>query len=247
MRGVVSCRVVRGVVVGAQSAEARVVGRWRSPDRTLEDDANWNTPLSCGVVSDLELLQSWKDGDRTAADELIARYFDPICRFFRSKLGDDVDDLIQRTFLDCLAAHERFRGEGSFRSYLFSIAHHRLFDHLRRAQRRPVLEDLGAMSIQDLGTTPSRAAARGQETEVLRAALDALALDHRIALELAYWEDMSGPEIAIALGIGANTVRSRLARARVALREAIEAVAGDDAARQAGLADLERITRGPRG
>lgn len=196
------------------------------------------------MASDLELLVAWKDGDRNAADELIARYFDPVCRFFRSKLGDDVDDLIQRTFLDCLASHERFRGEGSFRSYLFSIAHHRLYDHLRKAQRRPAHEDLGAMSIRDLGTTPSRAAARGEESEILREALDALPLDHRIALELAYWEDMSGPEIAIALGIGANTVRSRLSRARTALREAIEAVASDDASRSAGLAHFDRITRG---
>lgn len=98
------------------------------------------------------------------------------------------------------------------------------------------------MSIRDLGTTPSRAAARGQETEVLRAALDALPLDHRIALELAYWEEMSGPEIAIALGIPANTVRSRLSRARAALRETIASVATDDAARRKGLADLDRIT-----
>ncbi len=198
------------------------------------------------MASDLELLQSWRDGDKSAADELIGRYFDPVCRFFRSKLGDDVDDLIQRTFLDCLAAHERFRGEGSFRSYLFSIAHHRLYDHLRQRQRRPDLEDLGAMSIRDLGTTPSRAAARGQESEVLRAALDALPLDHRIALELAYWEEMSAPEIAIALGVPANTVRSRLSRARAALRETIAAVATDDASKRAGLADLDRITHSGR-
>ena len=195
------------------------------------------------MVGDLELLAAWRDGDRIAADELIARYFDPVCRFFRSKLGDDVDDLIQRTFLDCLDAHERFRGEGSFRSYLFSIAHHRLYDHLRRIQRTPELQDIGALSIRDLGTTPSRAAARGQETEVLRAALDELPLDHRIALELSYWEEMSAPEIAIALGVPANTVRSRLSRARTALREAIARLAGDDATRAAGLADLERITQ----
>ena len=196
------------------------------------------------MASDLELLQAWQEGDRNAADELIARYFDPICRFFRSKLGDEVDDLIQRTFLDCVASHERFRGEGSFRSYLFSIAHHRLYDHLRRAKRSPeIADDPGQLSIRDLGTTPSRAAARGQETEILRAALDRLPLDHRIALELAYWEEMSGPEIAIALDIPANTVRSRLARARASLRELIAEVAQDDAGRKAGLADLERITQ----
>ena len=196
------------------------------------------------MVSDLDLLQNWKAGDSAAADELIARYFEPVCRFFRSKLGDDVDDLIQRTFLDCVDAHERFRGDGSFRSYLFSIAHHRLYDHLRHMQSRPEFRDIGKVSIRDLGTTPSRAAARGQEAEILRAALDALPLDHRIALELAYWEDMSGPEIAIAIGVAANTVRSRLSRARAALRDTIESIADDPMSRSAGLAELERITQG---
>lgn len=195
------------------------------------------------MLSDYEVLLAWKDGDRSAADELIGRYFDPVCRFFRSKLGDDVDDLIQHTFLDCVDAHERFRGEGSFRSYLFSIAHNRLYDHLRRLRQQPDFESVGAMSIRDLGTTPSRAAARSEESAVLRTALDHLPLDQRIVLELAYWEDMKGPEIGIALGIPANTVRSRLARARVALRDAIATVAADESGRLRGLADLERITR----
>ncbi len=195
------------------------------------------------MLSDYEVLLAWKDGDRSAADELIGRYFDPVCRFFRSKLGDDVDDLIQHTFLDCVDAHERFRGEGSFRSYLFSIAHNRLYDHLRRLRQQPDFESIGAMSIRDLGTTPSRAAARSEESAVLRTALDHLPLDQRIVLELAYWEEMKGPEIGIALGIPANTVRSRLARARVALRDAIATVASDESSRLRGLADLERITR----
>lgn len=195
------------------------------------------------MASDLELLDQWRGGNRDAADELVARYFDPICRFFRSKLGDDVDDLIQRTFLDCLAAHERFRGDGSFRSYLFSIAHHRLYDHLRSARRAPAQEDIGRLSVRDLGTTPSRAAARAQESELVRLAMDELALDHRIVLELAYWEEMKGPEIAVALGIGANTVRSRLSRARTALGEAVDRLATTEAARNAAHAELRRVTQ----
>lgn len=206
-------------------------------------------PEPCGIVaavrSDYEVLLAWKDGDREAADELIGRYFDPVCRFFRSKLGDDVDDLIQHTFLDCVTSHERFRGEGSFRAYLFSIAHNRLYDHLRRVHQQPSFDSVGALSVRDLGTTPSRAVARDEESTVLHEALEHLPLDQRLVLELSYWEEMSGPEIAVALGVPANTVRSRLARARVALRETIERIAGDESSRREGLAALERITRGP--
>jgi RNA polymerase sigma-70 factor (ECF subfamily) len=58
--------------------------------------------------------------------------------------------------------------------------------------------------------------------------MDRLPMDQRIALELAYWEGLSGPEVATVLGVNANTVRSRLARARDALRAEIAALARAD-------------------
>lgn len=198
--------------------------------------------VELGVRSDYEVLLAWRDGDSDAADELIHRYFDPICRFFRSKLGDDVDDLIQRTFLDCVKAHERFRGEGSFRSYLFSIAHHRLFDHLRATRRAPDFDSLTSLSVRDLGTTPSGAIVRSEEYSLLKDALDELPLEHRVVLELSYWEEMSAPEIAVVVGIPPNTVRSRLSRARAALRSKLESLEADPIQRGAQLEALGRVT-----
>ena len=176
-------------------------------------------------MEDDQLLAAWQAGDADAGDTLVSRYFAPICRFFRSKLGDDVDDLIQRTFLDCLHNGAGFRGEGSFRSWLFSIAYRRLYDHFREHAGSGEQADVGSRSLQDLRTSPSRAIARTQDMELVQRALELIAVDHRVVLELAYWEDLSGPEIAIALDIPANTVRSRLARARAALRERIDELA----------------------
>ncbi len=170
------------------------------------------------VMEDDQLLAAWREGDADAGDTLVSRYFAPICRFFRSKLGDDVDDLIQRTFLDCLHDSARFRGDGSFRSWLFSIAYRRLYDHFRE-RAGGTDEEIGTRSLQDLRTSPSRAIARTEDVQLVQSALDRIAVDHRVVLELAYWEGLAGPEIAIALGIPANTVRSRLARARASLRE----------------------------
>ncbi|MBX7082961.1 MAG: sigma-70 family RNA polymerase sigma factor [Nannocystaceae bacterium] len=191
------------------------------------------------MATDEELLLAWRGGDNTAGDQLIARYFDPICRFFRSKLGDDVEDLIQRTFFDCLESKQRIHAP-SFRSWLFGVARHRLFDHLRRSLARGGDEDLGARSLTDLRTRPSERVARAQTREIVARAMQTLPLDFQIVLELAYWEDLDGPEIAAVLGIGANTVRSRLARGRAGLREALRTAALDPAELAAGLAALPR-------
>jgi RNA polymerase sigma-70 factor (ECF subfamily) len=178
------------------------------------------------MPTDLELLGAWRSGDRASGDALIRAHFASICRFFRTKLGDDVEDLIQQTFLDLLAAAAPVH---SVRATLFTIAHRRLLDRLRARYQRDAVELVSSLSVADLGTSPSTAAARNEEERVLHQALARLPLEHRIALELAYWEDLSGPEIAEILGIAENTVRSRLARARQALRDEVKALGASHA------------------
>jgi RNA polymerase sigma-70 factor (ECF subfamily) len=172
---------------------------------------------------DEELLERWYAGDRDAGNALILRHFDAICRFFRSKLGDDVEDLIQRTFLDLLEARRRGSID-SVRATLFTIAHRRLLDHLRTVYRRPI-EELTSMSIADLATSPSGVVARNEEDRLLHDALRRVSLEHQVVLELAYWEELSGPEIAAILGVAEVTVRTRLLRGRQALRIEIEKLA----------------------
>ncbi len=190
------------------------------------------------MASDTELLDAWRGGDRNAGDELIRRHFSPICRFFRSKLGDQVEDLVQRTFLDCVESRDRI-APGGFRAYLFAVARNRLRDHLRGAYRRPAMIDLASHSVADLGTSPSGVAAKNQEERLLLDALRSIPIDQQIALELAYWEGLSGREIATALGISENTVRSRLARARDALRAQVERLAGEPRLRESTLRSLD--------
>jgi RNA polymerase sigma-70 factor (ECF subfamily) len=172
---------------------------------------------SRGVSDDLEQLAAWRAGDAAAGEALFERYFEPLCRFFRAKLGDDVQDLIQQTMLACLEGREQIRGD-SFRAYLFAIARRRLFDHLRAAYRAE-LASLGSQSLAHLGTSPSTHVGRNERHALLLAAMAELPLDFQITLELHYWEELSGAEIATVLEISENTVRSRLARAREQLRE----------------------------
>ncbi|MEZ4451252.1 MAG: sigma-70 family RNA polymerase sigma factor [Nannocystaceae bacterium] len=174
--------------------------------------------------SDLELLDAWCGGDKDAGDALICRHFDAICRFFRGKLGDDVEDLIQRTFEICTARRAQLQPGASVRGFLFGVARNLLLDHLRRRYRRGVQEDVSLCSLADLGTSPSEAVHRVEREALVQEALRRIPLDQRIILELAHWEGLSGREIAEALEIQENTVRSRLTRARAALRQQVEAL-----------------------
>ncbi|MCA9636577.1 MAG: sigma-70 family RNA polymerase sigma factor [Myxococcales bacterium] len=174
--------------------------------------------------TDLELLDAWCAGDKGAGDDLICRHFDAICRFFRGKLGDDVEDLIQRTFEVATARRQEIREGTSFRGFLFGVARNLLLDHLRRRYRRGPHDPISECSLADLGTSPSEAVHRGEREALVQEAIRRVPLDQQIILELAHWEGLSGREIAEALGIPENTVRSRLARARAALRERVEEV-----------------------
>jgi len=178
------------------------------------------------MTEEWELLAAWRAGDARAGNELVALHFDAISRFFRGKLGDDVEDIIQQTFMACVEGRDRIEGS-SFRSYLFGVATRRLFAHLRSKYKKGQQIDFSIDSLADLGTTPSESVARNQRAKLLQSALQQLPVEAQLILELAYWEGLSGAEIAIALDIEAGTVRSRLTRARARLRDVVVALGGD--------------------
>ena len=107
------------------------------------------------VPTDFELLDAWRAGDRDAGNELFLRHFESVCRFFRNKVRDGVEDLIQRTFLACVESRERFRKEATFRTYLFTVARNELFAHFRRGRKSPEPIDAMILSVNDLGPSPS--------------------------------------------------------------------------------------------
>ena len=117
-------------------------------------------------LSDAELLHRWHGGDKSMGSTLFHRHFSSVQRFFRNKvLADDIEDLVQQTFLGCLEGIARFRGDASFRTYLFAIARRRLYSYLRARDqsRRRTEPDLSVTSVLDLGVTPSSAVAAARD------------------------------------------------------------------------------------
>jgi RNA polymerase sigma factor (sigma-70 family) len=170
--------------------------------------------------SDQDLLARWRDGDAESGQALFQRHFDGIYGFFETKCHADADELTQATFLACLRGRDQFRGDSSFRTYLFAIARNELY-RLRANERL----DFQLSSIMDLVSTPGTKIARNQEHQQLLAALQRLPLEQQTLLELHYWEDMGIGDLAIIFDAPEATIRTRLHRARKLLREKIQQTA----------------------
>ena len=183
------------------------------------------------IESDVELLQAWASGSRQAGAMLIDRHAASVQRFFSTKVSaSDLEDLVQQTFMLGLEARSRYRESGTFRSYLLGIARNCLWEHVRRSGRARAL-DVDSLSICELGTTPSMRLQKNREQHELTAALESLTLEQQTVLELVYWEELDGRELAAVLGLPINTAYARLRRARLALRDAWMQRAGrEDAA-----------------
>lgn len=198
-----------------------------------------------GEAEDFELLERWRAGDQAAGKDLFARHFDGVFRFFRNKVDDAAEDLTQQTFMACVQARDRIRGEASFRTYLFSVARKRLYSYLRDNFRHPPEQELPRISIVEMGlASPSRAVADREEQALLIKALRRLPIEMQVALELFYWEDLGVVEIAEVLDVPLGTVKSRLQRARARLNDLIAELAASDDLHRSTVDNLEAWVRG---
>lgn len=191
------------------------------------------------ATGDMELLERWRDGDTASGEALFERHFEAIYRFFCNKVGRDVDDLVQETFLGCVGARDRFRGDASFRTFLFAVARRQLLRYRDRWKKTNAQRDLDAGRVADLDATPSQIVVDSEEQALLLRALRRLPLDLQIALELFYWEGFKSADIAAILEVPHGTVRSRLRRAREELHQQIDAIAATPELMRSTLGDLD--------
>lgn len=184
------------------------------------------------------LLERWREGDRSSGEALFGRHFDAVYRFLANRVDGEATDLVQATFLACLEGRDAFRGDASFRTFLFAIARHQLFGHWRERRRAPGL-DVASSSLVELAPSPSHCTARAQQIRRVADALDRLPMDLQIALQLYHCEELSAPELAVVLAIPEGTVRSRLRRARESLLALLEVQPGDGATLATSLSAIE--------
>jgi RNA polymerase sigma factor (sigma-70 family) len=181
------------------------------------------------------------DGDAKAWDDAVVALFGRVRSFFANKVGEEANELTQRTFTRLQGVRDRYQGQGSPRSYVLGIANFILMEYMRERYRDHTvpLEDLSVAAVQ---ARPSSVLVARVEQRLVLEALRRLTLEHQIVLELYYWEDMSDPEIADMLQTNENTIRGRRTRAREKMKELLAAL---EQAEQPGSTsmDLERWAR----
>lgn len=168
---------------------------------------------------DSALLAEWRAGNAGAGELLFLRHFRPIYRFFETKFPADADELVQATFLACVGAKHRLTEGSSFRAYLFTVARHTLYRAIGDRQRALGRIDFEASSIEELVPTPGTRIDVRRERVRLLEALRAMPVDVQMLLELHYWQGVRIAELAEIFEATEVAIRSRLHRARAALRE----------------------------
>ncbi len=198
--------------------------------------------------ADSELLTAWQAGDERAGAALFERHYPAIKRFFDNKVPEAAEELIQSTFLKCLEARERFRGDSSLRTFLFAIAHNLLREHFRSRHHRDPAAPLepSNVSAHDLQPGPSTMLAAKQQQRLLLDALRRIPLDYQIALELHYWEGYTAAQIGEVVDVPLGTIKTRLRRGRQLLEAAIEQLAENPELRQSTISQVEQWAAGIR-
>jgi RNA polymerase sigma-70 factor, ECF subfamily len=179
--------------------------------------------------SDEDLVQAFQAGDTTAFDALVNRWDRKIQGVVFRVVGADEDarDVCQEVFLKAYRGLPSFKKEARFSSWLYQIALNACRDRLRRRRGRHhmSLEDLEETADGPLGakgpTALERVAAR-EVRERVAAAMATLPEEQREVIVLKEYEGLTFPEIAEALTVPVSTVKTRLYRGLVQLRQRLE-------------------------
>jgi RNA polymerase sigma-70 factor (ECF subfamily) len=175
------------------------------------------------MTSDEQLILELQQGSDAAFTELFLRYRERVYGFFRRRMNDaaQAEELAQETFLAVLRAAQRYEPRATFRAYLFGIAFNILAAHRRKSALNTTQSDNATDEVSDPSGTNS------ESVIWVRQAVERLDAPEREVLLLREFEELSYEEIAKILRAPVNTVRSRLFRARMSLREILATTSGN--------------------
>ena len=186
------------------------------------------------VSEEADLVGRCRGGDRAAFGSLVALYQDRVYNLCLRMCGNasDAEDYAQEAFIKAMRAIDRFDGQSRLYTWLFRIAVNTVISGRRKGggatirsldEGGPAGGDSGQSSIRDrLAASqvgPADEASLREEHAIVLSALAELDEDHRAAVVLRDVESLDYAEIAEVLGVAVGTVKSRLHRARMALRE----------------------------
>ncbi|ABO50796.1 RNA polymerase, sigma-24 subunit, RpoE [Desulforamulus reducens MI-1] len=183
-------------------------------------------------LEDQLLVERSKKGDREAFEHLVRLYENKVYTIAYRLMGNhaDASDLAQDAFIKIYQALPNFRGDSSFSTWIYHITVNVCRDELRKRQRRPTvsLDDNSSDSnnsntyeIRSNDPGPEEMLDRSETQAMIQACLNTLSDDYREIIVMREIQELAYEEIAEILGCSLGTVKSRLSRARQALKEKI--------------------------
>ena len=181
------------------------------------------------------LISAACGGDLESFNRLVIAYQDIVYSQAYRMINemDTAEDATQDAFISAFRHLNTYRG-GSFKAWLLRIVTNICYDELRRRKRRPTtpLEPLDSNDeevesprwMSDPGESPEESAERAELAGALQKCLEALPIDFRVAVTLVDIQGMDYAEAARVMGKPIGTVKSRLARARMRMRDCLQGV-----------------------
>lgn len=185
---------------------------------------------------DVRLMLAVRDGDAAAFEQLMQRYQNRVLTVLQHLVGSpqEAEDLAQEVFLRVFRARKNYAAGAKFSTWLFTIVNNVAFNARRGRSRRKEVQVRDEVSssgsvrgMADLaqaasGMMPTRVIDKEEMRDVVRAALDVLNERQRMAVLLNKFEGLGYADIAEAMQMSPQAIKSLLSRARVALRDVIE-------------------------
>lgn len=181
------------------------------------------------------IIERCKQGDISAFDELIRRYEKQIYNFAFRLCGnyDDANDVISEAFIKVFNAIQSFRGDANFSTWLFRIVTNVYLDERKRSKGHlnipldeyiELEESTVTRQIEDPSPGPIEQLEAKERSDILQEAINSLPDYQRVMVVLFHTQGKSYEEIAEIIGLPIGTVKSRLNRARLALKDKLQAV-----------------------
>jgi len=187
-------------------------------------------------VDEIALIQAAKEGDLDSFNRLVLAYQDLVYNQAFRMIGEEeaADDAAQNTFISAYNHLKSFRG-GSFKAWLLRIVTNACYDELRRRKRRPTVpleptdedgeEVESARWMADPVEQPEEQVQQAELQRAIQHCLDKLPGDFRAAVVMVDVQGLDYFEAATAIGKPIGTIKSRLARARLRLRDCLNGFA----------------------
>lgn len=187
-------------------------------------------------MNEQALIADAQNGNLDAFNTLVLHYQDSVFNTALRILGDDdqAADAAQDAFISAFKSISSFRG-GSFKAWLMRTVTNACYDELRRRKRRPTTplepdaddgEEMDSPRwLADPNMTPDQQAEADEVEHAIQHCLDNLPLEFKTVVVMADIQGMDYTEVAVAVRVPLGTIKSRLARARLRLRECLQGFA----------------------